>query len=1126
MKTTVPKPASNGSNAAPGRLLAKRGLQQLDGHFYSSNHDESSQLVESPGDSLEHFRLQTGHDFTLLTPHARNAPPPIDAVLRRSPWVSTASSPLPIQAKLKVNIPGDEYEQEADRVSEKIMRMPEPQVEQPFFKTNEYSKYDDKNQRVSNNLQRLTTSTAVGSAAPPIINSVLNSQGLPLPTANRTFMESRFGQDFGDVRVHTDQRAAESAAAVHARAYTVGHNIVFGLGENPMKDQRLLAHELTHVVQQSNSNMNCTVQRFEGPEHMRIGAAGWQERIPLPNYPEGLLYEEIVALAGDFFGTFEELQKAKKEDIDRILIALRQQSDLYKKAYSSSLARGEEQAKAIEAGKDAAYGTGMNLTLDQASSGRYLDLAGGRENLSHFSDSDKGSPSALNNIERYSAEHAKAIQAALAGRADEARARDGFAAHYLTDRFASGHLRAEVNALAPERKRQHDRDNEQGLLVENERGDSWMSYGDGSLDASEKNLQIAQEAVRRSQEDIETALHGTFPQLFRSNKLTPYRATPFRALQLVPWPSDKKAPISSPTIGELFDEAKVGLGLIIKSLPIIGPAFRGAVGLVDSLSEDDRARDTAALGTSDMPISRRVLLVKQLLSGFTGDDDEQAIIKIFSGVLGADQDQIAAGASLERIYSAVDGEELHQLINVLRPMYREWSTERKLEHLRKRLKGWTREWEEDVCLTILEVSDPLELKKIVDTLGRRELEDELGGSKGRLHAIFAYLPESTLNVQPNQQAINSASISVQRDLTLAPAMPKTSRDLSTLSLAELQKEYESVKARLDRPMSYQDKWIDEVRSQELRNELAQRGKYDTGEGESFALGISQQGRPVNAYYFSGQTEERALVIGGVHGSELSGIEVAELLVANLKTAKSKPYYTVIVVPVLFPDNRALAESRPKSIGTAENLGRYTIKGRKQGKDPNRQMPALGKAFDSKNPVDAKGVRIEPENVMLLELIDRFKPSRIASVHATRPEKGKDASGIYADPKTNESSIALGVDDDAKLAIRMAEHAKKGGASVVGNALDSKPTALYPLDAPFASKGKPQTRKTDEGTSLGGWGTTAIKDGRPAMTVITIEVRTSNPSLVPKEDESLRDPARLKELQAHAISIQEIFLGPP
>jgi len=88
---------------------------------------------------------------------------------------------------------------------------------------------------------------------PPMVHEVLRSPGKPLDPATRTFMEPRLGYDFSRVRVHTDEQAAESAYAVNALAYTVGHDVVFGLGRYaPMTSdgRRLLAHELTHVIQQ------------------------------------------------------------------------------------------------------------------------------------------------------------------------------------------------------------------------------------------------------------------------------------------------------------------------------------------------------------------------------------------------------------------------------------------------------------------------------------------------------------------------------------------------------------------------------------------------------------------------------------------------------------------------------------------------------------------------------------------------------------------------------------------------------------------------------------------------------------------------------------------------------------
>ncbi|MGH7525493.1 MAG: DUF4157 domain-containing protein [Gemmatimonadales bacterium] len=85
------------------------------------------------------------------------------------------------------------------------------------------------------------------------MHEVLRTPGRPLDAVTRTYMESRFGHDFGRVRVHADDRAARSARAVDAHAYAVGEHLVFGQGRfNPGSPggRRLLGHELTHVMQQ------------------------------------------------------------------------------------------------------------------------------------------------------------------------------------------------------------------------------------------------------------------------------------------------------------------------------------------------------------------------------------------------------------------------------------------------------------------------------------------------------------------------------------------------------------------------------------------------------------------------------------------------------------------------------------------------------------------------------------------------------------------------------------------------------------------------------------------------------------------------------------------------------------
>jgi hypothetical protein len=104
---------------------------------------------------------------------------------------------------------------------------------------------------------RSVSAEPVTTTAPPIVGAVLRSGGEALRAADRNFMESRFGQDFSHVRVHTNARAADSATAVNARAYTVGRDIVFGPGEYAPESEsgrRVLAHELTHVVQQGADN--------------------------------------------------------------------------------------------------------------------------------------------------------------------------------------------------------------------------------------------------------------------------------------------------------------------------------------------------------------------------------------------------------------------------------------------------------------------------------------------------------------------------------------------------------------------------------------------------------------------------------------------------------------------------------------------------------------------------------------------------------------------------------------------------------------------------------------------------------------------------------------------------------
>jgi hypothetical protein len=198
-----------------------------------------------------------------------------------------------LQKKLKINQPGDAFEQEADRMADKVMRMADP-ASQPLTPPARSSTILQRCSCGSGNNgeecegckaqgMRLQRASAVETAdtAPPIVHDVLNSPGRQLDAATRRFMEPRFGCDFGRVRLHTNAKAAESARAVGALAYTVGQDVVFGSGQHmphTAAGQRLIAHELTHVLQQSRVT-NGEIHRLTAPWLQRFtGCNASQDR--------------------------------------------------------------------------------------------------------------------------------------------------------------------------------------------------------------------------------------------------------------------------------------------------------------------------------------------------------------------------------------------------------------------------------------------------------------------------------------------------------------------------------------------------------------------------------------------------------------------------------------------------------------------------------------------------------------------------------------------------------------------------------------------------------------------------------------------------------------------------------
>jgi outer membrane protein OmpA-like peptidoglycan-associated protein len=189
-----------------------------------------------------------------------------------------------LQAKLAISQPGDAHEREADQVADQVMRMAAPSelADAASSHQPQISRMRGTGTAFPSVLQRengteeplpedepemIAAKSGIGLSraadapgpmtAPPIVHDVLRSPGQPLDAATRGFMESRLGTQLGDVRVHTDADAQESARSVGALAYTVGQHVVFGAQQyapSSSAGQRLLAHELVHTMQQSHDD--------------------------------------------------------------------------------------------------------------------------------------------------------------------------------------------------------------------------------------------------------------------------------------------------------------------------------------------------------------------------------------------------------------------------------------------------------------------------------------------------------------------------------------------------------------------------------------------------------------------------------------------------------------------------------------------------------------------------------------------------------------------------------------------------------------------------------------------------------------------------------------------------------
>jgi len=261
------------ADAANGRKVSHRATPRLagQGSRHPAGHqlgDPQAQEIHTPGKTAA-FGLSS--DFSTIPAFPLDRPNgPRARTQLRAPSVAAI-----VQPKLMVGRVDDPLEHAADSTADRVIRMPDPAAVsaggaatlQRKCQACEEGKSEECatgqsgacEEKESNHPQELARAGAHDAAefdateAPADAQDVISRPGRALEPATRDFFEPRFGHDFSRVRVHADARAAASARALNARAYTVGANIVFGSGlyrPGTEPGRRLLAHELTHVRQQ------------------------------------------------------------------------------------------------------------------------------------------------------------------------------------------------------------------------------------------------------------------------------------------------------------------------------------------------------------------------------------------------------------------------------------------------------------------------------------------------------------------------------------------------------------------------------------------------------------------------------------------------------------------------------------------------------------------------------------------------------------------------------------------------------------------------------------------------------------------------------------------------------------
>ena len=253
MQALAKQSSKRGEVFRPNPLIETQ--KQVSGHGFATQEQENTQ-----NSTLDNYAGGIEHSFSQIPLFRPNSPF--------------------IQPKLTINTPNDIYEQEADSMAERVMNLPEksPLPNPTISQLNNViqrkcAKCGEEDDEKEGTLMR-KAEYGGSFQTPPTLSTQLNASkgiGSPLPEKTRGLMQNAFNADFSGVRIHTGNSANDMSRGIQARAFTHGQDIYFNRGEYSPESgegKRLLAHELTHTLQQSGSNIQrkeATEQQEESP---------------------------------------------------------------------------------------------------------------------------------------------------------------------------------------------------------------------------------------------------------------------------------------------------------------------------------------------------------------------------------------------------------------------------------------------------------------------------------------------------------------------------------------------------------------------------------------------------------------------------------------------------------------------------------------------------------------------------------------------------------------------------------------------------------------------------------------------------------------------------------------------